>query len=106
MIKILVAEVATRLNFFPSKGGIQVSPRIMLKHPKLEYAKHCIIPFGSYVQARHEANPYNTAAPRTLDCIYLRPTYSPHGGHELLAQVYDLQDNQLPITANQNDDTY
>ena len=55
----------------------------MLKKSKINYQQHCAIPFGTYVAAPHEANPYNTIAPRALDCIYLRPLYMAHGGHEL-----------------------
>ena len=55
----------------------------MLKKSKINYQQHCAIPFGTYVAAPHEANPYNTIAPRALDCIYLRPLYTAHGGHEL-----------------------
>jgi hypothetical protein len=36
------------------------------------------------VQANNEPNPTNTNAPRTIDCIYLRPFSNIQGGHELL----------------------
>ncbi len=86
MIKMLLAEVATRLNFFPNKHGIpNFSPRALLKQPKVDYAKHCAFTFGSYVSAPHEdTKKYNTMVPQSLDCIYLRPNYSSHGGHEFL----------------------
>ena len=85
MIKILIAEVVTKLNFFPNRNGIpHFSPRSLLKQPKVNFTKHCAFKFGTYVGAPNEAQPYNTMAARGLDCIYLRPLYSAHGGHELL----------------------
>ena len=83
MVKILLAKVVTRVNFFPNKQSIpNYSPRAMLKKSKINYNQHCAIPFGTYVRAPHEANPYNTMAPRALDCIYMHPLYTAHGGHE------------------------
>ena len=51
----------------------------------MDFEKHCQIPFGAYVQANQENDPKNTNAPRTIDCIYLRPvTQNIQGGHELM----------------------
>ena len=55
----------------------------MLKKSKINYNQHCAIPFGNYVRAPHKATPYNSMAPQALDCIYLRPLYTAHCGHEL-----------------------
>jgi len=49
-----------------------------------DFNKHCLIPFGAYVQAYQENSPKNTNAPRTIDAIYLRPTNNMQGGHELM----------------------
>jgi hypothetical protein len=67
MVKILTMERAKKLNFFPPKGGISpfYSPRMILHQQALDYAKHCSIPFGSYVQAHTEPDPLNTQLPRT-----------------------------------------
>ena len=88
MIKYLVMEAARKLNFFPPKGGVSkyFSPREIVVQQKLDYSKHCSIPIFSYVQAHDEPNPLNTPDPRTLNCIYLRPTDTAQGGHE----VFDL----------------
>ena len=79
-------ECTKKLNFFPPKGGISkyYSPREILHHQKLDYGKHCTIPQFSYVQAHDEPNPTNSQAPRSIDCIYLRPLSNAQGGHELL----------------------
>jgi hypothetical protein len=57
----------------------------------LDYAKHCTVPFGAYVQANHETNQTNLNASQTLDAIYLRLVNSMQGGHEL----YDLNSGRV-----------
>ena len=87
MIKYLVFEECQSLNFFPVKHGIskQYSPMTIVEHRVLDYKKHCMHPFGSFVQAKDETNPLNSMALRTMDCIYLRPVLdNVQGGHELL----------------------
>ena len=54
-----------------------------MKQEKLDYTKHCSILFGSYVAAPNEPNHYDSLAPRALECIYLRPLCTAHGGHQL-----------------------
>ena len=90
MMKILVAESARKLNYFPNKHGISqhYSPRQILLQLTLDYDAHCKYAFGQYVQAHTQPNPTNTQEPRTLDCIYMRPTES---GHE----VYDLHTQRI-----------
>ena len=86
MIRYLAMVCTTKLNFFPVKGGVSqyYSPRMIMNQTNLDYNKHCVVPFGTYVQANHETNPTNTNAPRTLDAIYLHPTDNIQGGHELM----------------------
>jgi hypothetical protein len=105
LIRNLVQTQASQLNLFLAKGGISpyYSPRTILGLPTLDYAKHCMVPFGAYMQANHETNQTNSNASRTLDAIYLRPVNSMQGGHE----QYDLNSGrvitrarvtQIPIT--------
>jgi hypothetical protein len=107
MVQILAMESAKKLNFFPPKGGVSpyYSPRMIMHHEHIDYHKHCLNPFGSYVQAHQEPSPTNTQHPRTLDCIYLRFVDNKQGGHELL----DLRTGrvikrrtvtQVPMTQN------
>jgi hypothetical protein len=57
----------------------------MIMHQEtLDYAHHCKYQIGEYVQAHDESDHTNTNAPRSLDCIYLRPMDNVQGGHELL----------------------
>jgi nucleotide-binding universal stress UspA family protein len=57
---------------------------MLIHHKTIDYGKHCVIPFGSYVQATHENNPKNSMRTRTLDAIYLRPAPNRQGGHEVM----------------------
>jgi len=86
MIKHLAMVSTEQLNMFPAKGGVSpyLSPHMILTGRSFDYNKHCTIPFGAYVQANNQNHPTNTNAPRTLDCIYLRPTNNKQGGHELM----------------------
>ena len=70
---------------FPDKGGIpNVSPRILTKGIKLDYIKHCRLPFGSYVQVHDEPSPTNSPTARTVDAITLGPTGNLQGGYKFL----------------------
>jgi hypothetical protein len=82
----MVAEPTKKLNFFPPKGGVSqhYSPRQIVLHKVLDYDKECRHTLGSYVQADDDPKTKNSMKARTLDCIYLRPTGSPQGGHQLL----------------------
>jgi hypothetical protein len=84
MLKYLAMISTAQLNYFPAKGGISpyFSSHAILTGKTSDYEKHCKIPFGAYVQANNE--PTNTIAPRTIDCIYLRPVANIQGGHELM----------------------
>ena len=97
MIRYLGMIQANQLNLFPVKGGVSsyYSPHMILNQTNLDYTKHCIVPFGAYVQANHETNRTSSNAARTLDAIYLRPAQNQQGGHELM----DLNSGQL-ITRN------
>ena len=86
LIEALVTECARTLNYFPPKGGCSkfYSPRMIMYKQHLDYKKSCSIPPLSYVQATDESDPTNTPAARTIDGIYLRPTNSERGGHEVM----------------------
>ena len=69
------------LNSFPAEGGISdtMSPRGIIVGSVVDYANHCKIEFGTYVQT-HEVHD-NTMLPRTTGAIALRPTGNAQGGH-------------------------
>ena len=64
---------------------------MILNQTNLDYTKHCVVPFGAYVQANHESTKTSLNVTRTLDAIYLRPAQNQQGGHELM----DLNSGQL-----------
>jgi hypothetical protein len=86
MLRYLAMISTERLNYFPTKGGVSpyFSPHVILTGRSLDFTKHCKFPFGAYVQANNEPQPTNTNAPRTIDCIYLRPFPNLQGGHEVM----------------------
>jgi hypothetical protein len=75
MINYLAMIQANKLNLFPVKGGVSkyYSPRMILNQTNLDYTKHCVVPFGAYIQANHESTKTSSNVTRTLDSIYLRP---------------------------------
>jgi hypothetical protein len=75
MINYLAMIQANQLNLFPVKGGVSkyYSSRMILNQTNLDYTKHCVVPFGAYVQANHESTKTSSNVTRTLDVIYLRP---------------------------------
>jgi hypothetical protein len=93
MINYLAMIQANKLNLFPVNGGVSkyYSPRMILNQTNLDYTKHCVVPFGAYIQANHESTKTSSNVTRTLDAIYLRPAQNQQGGHELM----DLNSGQL-----------
>jgi hypothetical protein len=93
MINYLAMIQANKLHLFPVKGVVSTyySPRMILNQTNLDYTKHCVVPFGAYVQANHESTETSWNVTRTLDAIYLRPAQNQQGGHELM----DLNSGQL-----------
>ena len=93
LVKYLVSESTKKLNFFPNKNGVSkyYSPRMILHKENLDFKKHCKYVLGEYVQAYEDESIKNNNKPRTLDCLYLRPTGNHQGGYELL----HLQTNRV-----------
>ena len=93
IIRHMAMNCTHLLNLFPVKHGIsdRFSPSTILGQEPLNYKKHCVIPFGAYVQANHETEQTNSNAARRLDAIYLRPNNNRQGGHQLM----DLNTGQL-----------
>jgi hypothetical protein len=81
MIIELIYYCVFWLNSFPAVGGISdtLSPRAIILGSTIDYATHCKLEFGTYVQT-HEKHD-NTMIPRTTGAIALRPTGNAQGGH-------------------------
>eukprot|EP00978_Attheya_sp_CCMP212_P031314 scaffold117901_cov29-Attheya_sp.AAC.2 len=69
------------LNAFPPTDGVSedLSPRAIVVGLQLDYAKHCQLEFGTYVQTHEEHD--NSMATRTTSAIALRPTGNTQGGY-------------------------
>ena len=57
---------------------------MILHKENLDFKRHCKYVLGEYVQATSDEDKKNNNKPRTLDCLYLRPTANHQGGFELL----------------------
>lgn len=81
MLSELVYNVTFWLNAFPALDGISttISPRELVTGIRLDGMKHCVLPFGAYVQTHEEHD--NTMATRTIGAIALRPTGNVQGAH-------------------------
>ena len=105
VVKYMCIEAAKKLNYFPAKRGISkyYSPRMIMHQQNLDFDKHCKYVLGEYVQSHEDESIKNDNKPRTLDCLYLRPTASNQGGHELLhlgtnRVITRNKVTQIPIT--------
>ena len=85
LVVAMVMEAAKKLNFFPVKYGASkhCSPRMMLHQENITFKQHCPHALGECVQAEDELLRTNKNAPRTLDCIYPRPSANRQLGHDL-----------------------
>ena len=93
MLRHLAMIQTNQLNLFPVKGGVSkyYSPRMIMNQTNLDYTKHCVVPFGAYVQANHKSKKTSSNVTRTLETINLHPAQNIQGGHELM----DLNSGQL-----------
>ena len=85
IIKYTVSESAKTLNYFQTKNGVSrhYSPRMIILQESLHFERHCTHVLGEFVQSHEDETIKNNNKPRALDCLYLRPTESNQGGHEL-----------------------
>ena len=74
------------LNAFPAKRGVSdaISPQEIMSGHKLDYNKHCKLPFGAYMQAHEEPTPSNSQQARTVGAICLGPTENIQGSYKFL----------------------
>ncbi len=73
MLIELIYHVVLWLNAFPAKSGVSkmLSPRKIGYRHKLDFAKHCRAPFGTYCKAHDEPTPTNTMVTRSTLAIVL-----------------------------------
>ena len=59
IVREVVINAVMMLNAFPPRSGINtsMSPRTIISGVKLDYNKHCKMPFGDYAQTHEEDTP-------------------------------------------------
>lgn len=85
MIVELVYSMTLWLHAFPARDGVSstISPRELVTGVTIDASRHCVIPFGAYVQTHEQHD--NTMAPRTIGALALRPTGNQQGGHHFFS---------------------
>ena len=68
-----VLQASIWFNMFPSRGGVSktISPHSLVRGRKLDFNRHCRVPFGAYCEVHNEANPSNTSMSRTAGVVSL-----------------------------------
>lgn len=85
----MIVELVYAMNFwihaFPACDGVSehISPREIVTGVSLDANKHCVVPFGAYVQTHEQHD--NSMATRTIGAITLRPSGNAQGGHYFLS---------------------
>ncbi len=87
MLIELVYHVALWLNAFSANSGVSktLSPREIVYRHKLDFAKHCKLPFGTYCEVHDEPVPTNTMVTRSTPAIVLGPTGNLQGTYKFLS---------------------
>jgi hypothetical protein len=80
----MVMDCVKILNCFPSKDGLSISPRLLMRGVGLDSKKHFRVPFGSYCQVHEDDTPRNSMLPRTAGAICLGHSGNLQGGHKFL----------------------
>lgn len=72
----LIYHVMLWLNAIPVRSGIsdKLSPSELVIRQKLDFKKHCKVPFGSYCKVHNEPTPTNGMQSRTHPAMVLSPT--------------------------------
>ena len=85
----LVYHVVLWLNAFPANSGVSetLSPREIVYRHKLDFAKHCKSPFGTYCEVHDEPAPTNTMVTSSTPAIVLGPTGNLQGTYKFLSLV-------------------
>ena len=105
MLHALGTTSMRELTYFPAKGGISAyfSPHMILNKRNLDFDKHCRFACGEYVQAYQDETITNDNKARTIDAIYLEPTFQDSGGHWVMniitgARMHKKRCWTVPIT--------
>ena len=87
MICHLTISILNKRNIFPKRNGISkyYSPQLIVNKSVVDFEKHLRFSFGTHGQASYYNKPKsNDDRARTLDIIYLCPSPSLQGGHDVM----------------------
>jgi hypothetical protein len=96
----LIYHVVLWLNAFPAKSGVSetLSPcKIVYRH-KLDFAKHCRLPFGTYYEVYDESMPTNTMVTHSTPTIVLSPTGNLQGTYKFFSLAMGKKVKQCTFT--------
>jgi hypothetical protein len=87
MLIELIYHVVLWLNAFPANSGVSetLSPRKIVYRHKLDFAKHCKSPFGTYCEVHDDQVPTNTMVTHSTPAIVLSPTGNLQGTCKFLS---------------------
>ena len=87
MLIELVYHVVLWLNAFPAKSGVSetLSPREIVYRHKLDFAKHCKSPFGTYCKVHDEPTPTNTMVTCSTPATVLGSTGNLQGTYKFFS---------------------
>jgi hypothetical protein len=100
MLIELVYHVVLWLNAFPTKSGVSETlslHEIIYRH-KLDFAKHCKSPFGTYCKVHDKPTPTNTMATRSTLAIVFGPTGNLQGTYKFLSLATGKKVKQCAFT--------
>jgi hypothetical protein len=106
MIVELINSVILGINAFPPSSGVSYtnSPQTITTGTTLDYAKHCKLPFGAYVETHDMNTPTNNMKERTHAAICLGPTANFQGSYNFMClrtgrRITRKQFRELPMPA-------
>jgi hypothetical protein len=85
----LIYHVVLWLNAFLAKSGVSetLSPRKIVYWHKLDFAKHCRLPFKMYCEVHNEPTPKNSMVTCSTPAIVLGPTGNLRGTYKFFSLV-------------------
>ena len=100
MLIELVYHVVLWLNAFLAKSGVSktLSPRKIVYRHKLDLAKHCKSPFGTYCKVHDDPAPTNTMVTHSTPAIVLGPTGILQGTYKFLSLATGKKVKQQAFT--------
>jgi hypothetical protein len=100
MLIELIYHVVLWLNAFPAKSGVSetLSPHKIVYWYKLDFAKHCRLPFGMYCEVHDEPMPTNSMVTHSTPAIVLGPTVNLQGTYKFFSLATGEKVKQCAFT--------